>query len=69
VNEKLWDIEDRLRAKDARGCFGKEFIKLARSVYMLNDERAALKRSINVLLNSEILEEKELLEELVDAAG
>lgn len=59
VNEKLWDIEDRIRAKEADRAFDREFIELARSVYWNNDERGRLKRQINVLLNSELVEEKQ----------
>jgi hypothetical protein len=58
VNEALWGIEDDIRAKEASQAFDAEFIALARSVYRRNDERAALKRRINVLLGSEIVEEK-----------
>lgn len=58
VNESLWDIEDRIRVCEHGGDFGPRFIELARSVYRVNDERAALKRAINELLNSTIVEEK-----------
>jgi len=58
VNETLWDVEDRLRAHEARGDFGPDFVALARSVYATNDERARLKREINRLLGSELSEEK-----------
>jgi len=58
LNEILWDIEQRIRAKEAAGQFDKEFIELARSVYKRNDERGALKRQINLQLRSELLEEK-----------
>jgi hypothetical protein len=58
VNEKLWDIEDRLREKEAGGDFGSEFVRLARSVYKNNDERAALKRKINDAIPCGIVEEK-----------
>ena len=44
VNETLWDIEDRIRAKESAKAFDAEFIELARSVYIRNDERAALKK-------------------------
>src|SRR5262245_61992224 len=59
VNEQLWDIEDRIRAKEADRAFDREFIELARSVYLNNDERGRLKRQINELLNSELVEEKQ----------
>lgn len=58
VNEKLWDIEDRLRIKESHGDFDREFIELARAVYLCNDERAAIKRELNLLLGSELIEEK-----------
>ncbi|MEK9678425.1 MAG: DUF6165 family protein [Rhodospirillaceae bacterium] len=58
VNEKLWVIEDDIRDCEAAGDFGETFIGLARAVYQINDERARLKREINVLLRSEIIEEK-----------
>lgn len=58
INARLWQVEDRLREKDARGEFDGEFITLARSVYQLNDARSALKRRINELLDSELIEEK-----------
>jgi len=59
VNEKLWTIEDRIREKEANRSFDHEFIELARSVYQNNDERGRLKRDINLLLNSELVEEKQ----------
>ena len=59
VNERLWDVEDAIRACEARQSFGEDFVRLARSVYVLNDERARLKRSLNVGLGSEIVEEKQ----------
>jgi hypothetical protein len=58
VNEALWDVEDRLREHERRGDFGAAFVELARSVYRLNDERAALKRAINLALGSRLVEEK-----------
>ena len=58
VNEALWDIEDKIREKEARQEFDAEFIKLARSVYQRNDERAGIKKEINNLLSSGIVEEK-----------
>jgi len=59
VNEALWQIEDRIRAKEAASTFDAEFIDLARSVYRNNDRRSALKREINLLLKSAIVEEKQ----------
>jgi hypothetical protein len=58
VNERLWDIEDRIRDKERAQSFDAEFIALARSVYVENDERAAVKKRINTALGSAIVEEK-----------
>ncbi|MET0330602.1 MAG: DUF6165 family protein [Dyella sp.] len=58
VNETLWDIEDRIRLKEKAQAFDQEFIDLARAVYFRNDERAAFKRQINLLLGSQLVEEK-----------
>jgi hypothetical protein len=58
LNETLWDIEDRIRAKEAAAQFDPEFIELARMIYRRNDERGALKREINLRLASELVEEK-----------
>jgi hypothetical protein len=58
VNETLWEIEDRIREKEAAGEFDEVFIELARSVYKRNDERARIKKDINAHLASEIVEEK-----------
>jgi hypothetical protein len=58
VNERLWDIEDRIREKEARQTFDREFIELARAVYHSNDERAAIKKRINQALGSRLVEEK-----------
>ena len=58
VNEALWDIEDRIRLKEKAQAFDAEFIELARSVYFQNDERAAVKREINLKLGSQLVEEK-----------
>lgn len=58
VNEALWDIEDAIRDCEREGDFGPRFIELARSVYRSNDQRAALKRSVNELLGSNLVEEK-----------
>lgn len=58
VNEALWDIEDRIRAKEKAKAFDAEFVELARSVYVTNDERAAIKRAINDKLGSSLVEEK-----------
>ena len=58
VNEALWDIEDEIRGCERAGDFGPKFVELARSVYFNNDNRAAIKRKINVLLGSKLIEEK-----------
>ena len=58
VNARLWDIEDRIRDKEARQTFDREFIDLARAVYICNDERAAIKKRINLQLGSRLVEEK-----------
>lgn len=58
VNETLWEIEDRIRAKESGRSFDAEFVELARSVYRTNDRRAEIKREINVALGSDLLEEK-----------
>src|ERR1700687_1460085 len=58
VNERLWVIEDDIRDKERAQAFDAEFIRLARAVYFENDERAAIKRRINVTLGSRIVEEK-----------
>lgn len=59
MNETLWDIENRTRAKEAAKAFDGEFVELARSVYRNNDRRALIKRAINELLDSELIEEKQ----------
>jgi len=58
INEKLWVIEDDIRIKESQGVFDQAFIALARSVYVVNDERAAVKRAINIKVGSELVEEK-----------
>ena len=58
VNERLWDIEDRIRDKEARQTFDRDFIELARAVYVCNDERAEIKKRINMQLGSRLIEEK-----------
>jgi hypothetical protein len=58
VNERLWDIEDLIRDKEAKQTFDREFIDLARAVYVSNDERAAIKKRINLQLGSRLVEEK-----------
>ena len=58
INTKLWNVEDTLRFLEAEERFDEEFVSLARSVYKLNDQRAALKRKINESCGSTLLEEK-----------
>ena len=58
VNESLWDIEDEIRCCERLKDFGDKFIKLARAVYVTNDKRMEIKRAINDLLGSPIIEEK-----------
>ena len=59
INEKLWEVEDAIRAKEAAKTFDARFIDLARAVYVHNDERAGIKREINELLKSGLVEEKQ----------
>lgn len=58
VNGQLWDVEDSLRDMERRADFGESFVSLARSVYILNDKRAELKRLINEACGSELVEVK-----------
>ena len=58
VNERLWEIEDHIRECERDQDFGDKFIELARGVYVNNDERSRLKRDINKLLGSSLIEEK-----------
>jgi|TARA_B110000208_G_scaffold177063_1_gene223960 signal transduction histidine kinase len=58
INQHLWDIEDKIRDKERNNSFDDEFIQLARSVYITNDERSRIKRKINDLFGSELIEEK-----------
>lgn len=58
VNERLWLIEDELREHEVTGDFGPRFIELARAVYQTNDRRAALKKQINMITGSSVVEEK-----------
>ena len=58
INQQLWGIEDKIRDKERTNSFDDEFIQLARSVYITNDERSRIKRKINELLGSELVEEK-----------
>lgn len=58
INETLWKVEDLLREFEQANSFGEEFIQLARSVYVLNDKRATVKKEINVSYGSQFVEEK-----------
>jgi hypothetical protein len=58
INQHLWDIEDKIRDKERNNSFDDEFIQLARSVYITNDERSRIKRKINDMFGSELIEEK-----------
>jgi hypothetical protein len=59
INEKLWDVEDAIRDCEARQNFDENFTRLARSVYLLNDERGRIKQAINAALKSLLVEEKQ----------
>jgi hypothetical protein len=58
INSELWIIEDSKRSHERQQLFDSAFIQLARDVYIKNDTRAAIKRQINLLTNSSIIEEK-----------
>ena len=58
VNARLWDVEDLLRDQEAEKRFDAKFVELARAVYFTNDERAAIKKRINIKLGSVLVEEK-----------
>ena len=58
INEALWEIEDDIRDKERAGEFDDRFIELARAVYVTNDKRSRVKKELNLLLGSEIIEEK-----------
>ena len=62
INQQLWDIEDKIRDKERNHTFDDEFIQLARSVYITNDERSRIKRKINDMFGSELVEEKSYAE-------
>jgi len=69
VNERLWDIEDEVRVKEAARAFDADFVRLARSVYLENDERARIKKAINLALGSSYVEEKSYQDYGNGAAG
>jgi Tfp pilus assembly protein PilF len=58
INERLWSVEDQLRDCERRQEFGEEFVRLARAVYKTNDHRAAVKKQINILCGSQVIDEK-----------
>ncbi len=58
MNEQLWEVEDSIRVCEKKQQFDHEFIRLARSVYVLNDQRAELKKQINLATGSDLIEEK-----------
>ena len=58
INLKLWEIEDKIRVKESLKEFDEDFIQLARSVYIVNDKRAEIKKEINLKTNSNLIEEK-----------
>jgi hypothetical protein len=58
INKKLWDVEDSIREKERKKSFDEAFIQLARSVYIINDQRSRVKRNINDALGSDLIEEK-----------
>ena len=58
INLELWKIEDKIREKERQSDFSDEFISLARSVYYTNDKRADIKKKINFISGSELIEEK-----------
>ena len=58
INKILWRIEDDIRDKERSKEFDEEFVSLARNVYITNDQRAAVKKQINLLTDSDLVEEK-----------
>jgi len=58
INKKLWDIEERIREKESLSEFDDEFIQIARSVYKFNDFRSKIKKEINILTKSNLIEQK-----------
>jgi hypothetical protein len=69
VNEALWEVEDALRDLERAQDFGEEFVRLARAVYVTNDRRAALKRTLNRLTGSDLVEEKSYRDYAAATAG
>ncbi len=62
TNEKLWHLEDRIREKEKRNIFDQDFIDIARAIYYMNDARAGIKKEINELTQSPLVEVKSYLE-------
>lgn len=62
VNGRIWDLEDIIRDCDRKKDFGEVFLDTARKIYRTNDERAAIKKQINLHLGSQIVEEKSYAE-------
>ncbi len=62
INEKLWEIEDKIRNKEFKGEFDEEFIALARSVYFANDVRSEIKKRVNIKSGSFLVEEKQYVD-------
>ena len=62
INEALWEIEDQIRDCERNNDFGAKFVGLARGVYLTNDRRSAVKRQLNELAGSAIVEEKSYVE-------
>ena len=58
INKKLWDVEDKIRLLESKKDFNNKFIDLARSVYINNDKRSEIKKKINKLTGSNLVEEK-----------
>ena len=58
INQKIWNIENEIRIKESKKEFTDRFIELARNTYLENDRRAAIKKQINIMLNSAVVEEK-----------
>lgn len=62
INGRLWDVEENIRECENQGDFGPEFVRLARAVYQTNDERTRVKREVDLLFGSALLEEKSYVE-------
>lgn len=58
INYELWEIEDKIRSKEEQSVFDEEFVELSRSIYILNDERARIKKEINTQTKSRFVEQK-----------